>query len=233
VEVTLGTMVRTTLLLSLALSGSALGQAVAISGTVTATDSVKLRGVAVRVVPTGVHTVTDAAGKYSLTVPSDGVLSFSVEGRRPVQLQVLGRDTVDVSMELDQHGWWAAIPSGRPVRFTSSGQLYEGTFTNWSGERIDVNTSAASQSIPIREIEMVWEHAPATDRGMRIGGLVGAALFGGTVYVGVSQQCQREACRRNQTIVASLGSAVLGTIAGAFVGAGLGSGFTHWKRVHP
>jgi hypothetical protein len=226
-------MLRTTLLLSLALSGTALGQAVAISGTVTAPDSVKLRGVAIRVVPTGVHTVTDAEGRYSLMVPSDGVLSFSVLGRRPVQLQVLGRETVDVSMELDQHGWWAAIPSGRPIRFASSGRMYEGQFTNWSGERIVVNTPAASQSIPIREIEMVWEQGPATDRGMRIGGLVGAALFAATAYVGVEGQCEIGPCKKNMSLVAAMGAGIMGTVAGAYIGAGFGSNFLAWKRVHP
>lgn len=224
---------RASLFFSLTVSGAAFGQPVSVSGTVIATDSVKLRGVAVRVFPTGVHTVTDSDGKYSLMVPSDGVLSFSVPGRRPIQLQILGRDTVDVSMELDQHGWWAAIPSGRAIRFATSGQMYEGQFANWSGERIVLNTPAASQSIPIREIEMVWEHAPATDRGMRIGGLVGAVLFAGTAYVAVDRDCDIRNCRPQTRLVAALGTAIMGTVAGAYIGAGLGSNFLAWKRVHP
>src|SRR5205814_5094557 len=48
---------------------------------------------------TSLRTVTDVNGRYSLTAPSDGVLTFSLVGRRIVQQGVLGRTRVDVTME--------------------------------------------------------------------------------------------------------------------------------------
>lgn len=87
------------LLFALSLSGTALGQQITISGTVTAPTGAPLREVAVKEQGTGVGTFTDASGKYSLTAPATGVLSFSLLGRRAVQTEIGGRTTIDVTME--------------------------------------------------------------------------------------------------------------------------------------
>lgn len=82
-----------------AFSGTAIAQQIAVTGTVTASNGAPLRGVNVRVQGTEIRTLSDAVGRYSLTVPSDAILSFSAVGRRPVQEGVLGRRTIDVRME--------------------------------------------------------------------------------------------------------------------------------------
>jgi TonB-linked SusC/RagA family outer membrane protein len=84
--------------LALALFGTALGQA-QVSGTVTSAAGEPLRGVTVRVSGTDVRTMTDAAGKYALTAPADGVLTFAMIGYRGVFTNVGGRSTLDVVME--------------------------------------------------------------------------------------------------------------------------------------
>jgi TonB-dependent starch-binding outer membrane protein SusC len=86
------------LLFALALSGTALAQQVAVSGTVTSAGGTPLSGVTVRVLGTDVRTVTNATGKYFLNAPGDAVLTFSFVGRRPVQTTVAGRTTIDVTM---------------------------------------------------------------------------------------------------------------------------------------
>ena len=98
---------------ALMLSGTAWAQLVAVSGTVTSAAGVPLPGVTVRVQGTDQRTVTDANGKYRISVPSDAVLTFAHVGDRPVQTTVSGRPTVDVTM--------AAIPylerlSSPPIR---------------------------------------------------------------------------------------------------------------------
>src|ERR671926_480912 len=89
------------LLLAMALSGPALGQnqAIPVGGTVTSASGAPLRGVTVQVVGTDTRTQTDAAGKYSLTAPASGILSFSLLGQRAMQTQIGGRTTSDGRVE--------------------------------------------------------------------------------------------------------------------------------------
>jgi TonB-linked SusC/RagA family outer membrane protein len=86
-------------LFTLVLNGTALGQQVPVTGTVTSATGGPLRGVSVRVQGTDTRTVTDANGKYSVSAPADAVLTFSLIGRRLVQVGVLGRSTVNVAMD--------------------------------------------------------------------------------------------------------------------------------------
>jgi TonB-linked SusC/RagA family outer membrane protein len=86
------------LLLAVVVSGTALAQQV-VTGTVSSRTGHALPGVAVGVQGTGTRTFTDANGRYRITAPSDAVLSFSLIGRRAVQQGVLGRTTIDVTME--------------------------------------------------------------------------------------------------------------------------------------
>jgi TonB-linked SusC/RagA family outer membrane protein len=86
------------LLLAVVLSGTAYGQNQAVTGTVTSTGGAPLQGVTIRVQGTDIRAVTDGAGRYRLTAPSDAVLTFSYVGTRPVQMTVAGRSTIDVTM---------------------------------------------------------------------------------------------------------------------------------------
>ncbi|MEX2109366.1 MAG: SusC/RagA family TonB-linked outer membrane protein [Gemmatimonadaceae bacterium] len=90
--------VTMSLLFAVALSGTAFGQQVPVSGTVTSTGGAPLAGVTVRVRGTDTRTVTSATGRYFLTAPADGVLTFAYVGRTPVETTVAGRSTVDVTM---------------------------------------------------------------------------------------------------------------------------------------
>jgi TonB-linked SusC/RagA family outer membrane protein len=86
------------LLLAMAVTGTALAQLLPISGTVTSTGGTPLPGVTVRVQGSDSRAITDASGKYRLSAPADAVLTFSYVGQRPVQTTVAGRSTIDVTM---------------------------------------------------------------------------------------------------------------------------------------
>ena len=86
------------LLFLLALSRPALGQQVAVSGTVTTSEGTPLSGVTVRVQGTDTRSVTAPSGKYFINAPADAVLTFALVGRSPVQTSVSGRTTIDVTM---------------------------------------------------------------------------------------------------------------------------------------
>ncbi len=81
------------------LCGTALGQQIPVSGTVTSIEGQRLQGVGVRVPGTEMRTVTDANGRFTLTVPANAVLTFSMVGYRAVSVNVAGRNTVDVLMQ--------------------------------------------------------------------------------------------------------------------------------------
>lgn len=95
-------VVALSLLVALALSAPAAAQEaqqIEVSGTVTGPDGGPLPGVTVRIRGTTTSTLTDAAGKYTLTVPSDAVLLFAAIGYRGTGQSVGGRTTIDVAME--------------------------------------------------------------------------------------------------------------------------------------
>ena len=86
------------LLFALTMSGTALSQTIAVTGTVTSTTGTPLPGVTIRVQGTDARATTGPTGQYRITAPSDAVLIFSRVGQKPVQTTVAGRNTVDVTM---------------------------------------------------------------------------------------------------------------------------------------
>src|SRR5512138_3705986 len=78
------------------------GQTIVISGTVT--SSVKgegtIPGVAVQVKGTTTGSLTDAYGKYSISVPRDATtLVFSFLGMKTQEVAISGRTKIDVILE--------------------------------------------------------------------------------------------------------------------------------------
>ena len=88
-----------TVLLLLAIGGRVEAQEIAITGTVTAPTGAPLREVLVRVQGTTTRALTDAAGRYSVRAAPNGVLQFSLLGRRAVTEEIGGRTTIDVTMD--------------------------------------------------------------------------------------------------------------------------------------
>ena len=86
-------------LMVLLLGRTTLGQAIQVSGTVTSPGHIPLGGVAVRLQGTNTRILTGANGKYTISAPPNGVLSFSRIGQKAVQETIAGRTTIDVTME--------------------------------------------------------------------------------------------------------------------------------------
>ena len=90
----------TCLLLVVALSGTAWAQDIQVSGVVTSAGGTPLRDVTVRVQgASGARALTGPTGRYTITAPSNGVLTFTLLGQKGSQEQVNGRTTIDVRME--------------------------------------------------------------------------------------------------------------------------------------
>lgn len=87
------------LVLELTFAGAAWAQNIGVAGTVTSTAGNPLRGVTVRVRGTEISTLTDADGRYRITAPREGALSYSLIGQRAVTEEINGRTIIDVTME--------------------------------------------------------------------------------------------------------------------------------------
>ena len=70
-----------------------------VSGTVTNTRGTPLPNVTVQIRGTENRTTTDATGKYSLTAPADGALTFTLIGFRGRGQTIAGKSTINVVME--------------------------------------------------------------------------------------------------------------------------------------
>ncbi|MGA9590227.1 MAG: carboxypeptidase-like regulatory domain-containing protein, partial [Salegentibacter sp.] len=89
------------LFLSLAFTLTVNAQTTTISGTVSDATG-PLPGVTVMVKGTTKGTTTDFDGNYTLSnVPEDGTLVFSFIGYAPQEIQISGRNEIDVAMESD------------------------------------------------------------------------------------------------------------------------------------
>jgi TonB-dependent SusC/RagA subfamily outer membrane receptor len=86
------------LVIGVAVSSTARGQTVSVTGKVTNAAGQPLRGVSVHVSGTTSRVLTDANGKYAITAPSNGILDFTMLGQRGVQETIAGRSSIDVSM---------------------------------------------------------------------------------------------------------------------------------------
>jgi TonB-dependent starch-binding outer membrane protein SusC len=122
------------LLFAMALSATAWGQQLPVSGTVTSTGGAPLQGVTIRVQGSDARAVTNASGKYFLNAPADAVLTFSYVGQRPVQVTVAGRSVIDITM--------AQIPYLEEVVVTAYTEQRRGDIT---GAVSSVNIEAAQK----------------------------------------------------------------------------------------
>jgi hypothetical protein len=80
-------------------ANTAQAQETQVSGTVSSITGEKLPGVTVQVRGTDTRTTTDANGRYSLTVPSDGVLLFGLIGYKGAARTIAGREAINVVLD--------------------------------------------------------------------------------------------------------------------------------------
>lgn len=82
--------------------GFAQGTEITVSGIVTdSTDNSPLPGVSVILKGTSTGTQTNADGRYTLTVPSDGTLVFSFLGYVPQQVPVAAQTSISIALRTD------------------------------------------------------------------------------------------------------------------------------------
>ena len=83
------------------MSSALVAQNIQVQGTVLDNEGYPQIGAGVFQKGTSNGTVTDLDGRYSLSVPADAVLVYSFQGFSDVEEAVNGRETIDVTMNLD------------------------------------------------------------------------------------------------------------------------------------
>jgi TonB-dependent starch-binding outer membrane protein SusC len=91
--------IGTSVLLVMLFAGSALAQAIAVTGTVTGAGGGPLAGVTVRISGTETRVLTNATGRYTITAPANGALTYTLIGQKPAREEIGGRTRIDVRME--------------------------------------------------------------------------------------------------------------------------------------
>lgn len=86
------------LILFLFLTCSFVSAQTKVSGTVSDENGLTLPGANIMVVGSAKSVTTDINGKYEISVPSDGALSFSFVGFNTVKIAVKGKTTIDVKL---------------------------------------------------------------------------------------------------------------------------------------
>ena len=108
-----------TILIMMLLTGSfVLAQTRQITGTATsAEDGLGIPGVTVSVLGTTVGTLTDNAGKFTIEVPQDSkILAFSYIGMKRQEIDITGKNVVNVVMESDILAMDEVIVTGYATR---------------------------------------------------------------------------------------------------------------------
>ena len=170
----------TSLLLAILLRGTAYGQQIPITGTVTSAGGASLRGVTVRVRGTEITATTNTAGRYTIAAaPSDGVLVFTLLGQKPQEVQIGGRRNIDVTMQqmayleqvvvtgyseeqrrADITGAVASVNIESSLRVTTASPLQR-IDANVSGVRVEASGSPGSRStVRIRGISSFQNNDP-------------------------------------------------------------------------
>ena len=90
-----------TIFLLCLMSSALFAQNIQVHGTVLDNEGYPQIGAGVFQKGTSNGTVTDLDGRYSLSVPADAVLVYSFQGFSDVEEAVNGRETIDVTMNLD------------------------------------------------------------------------------------------------------------------------------------
>jgi len=126
-----------------AAAGDEVQQARTVSGKVTDQDGQPLIGVTVMVKGTSVGVVTDVDGKYSIDVPSNqNTLQFTFVGMTPRDINISGRNAVDVVMQVEMLGLEEIVVVGygtqKKVNLTGS----------VTAIKTDKLTTIATQSLP-------------------------------------------------------------------------------------
>lgn len=165
-------------------------QTIVITGTVTSAvaEEGPITGVTVQAKGTTFGTITDANGKYTLTVPRDATtLIFSYVGMKKLEVEIAGRTVIDIVMESDILSLQeVVITTGYGIKRASKSssslnQVVSGDKLN-EARQTNVNNALAGK---VSGIQFRGQSSVALDRtgSVRLRGDGGFSTGAGILYV--------------------------------------------------
>lgn len=150
-------------------------QEIKVSGKVTSSEGESLAGVSIQVKGTRAGTITDASGNYSISVPDDATLIFSIVGYLTKEVAVEGRSSINISLEASIRVQDAVVVVGygsqRKLDVTGSVNQIKG---DEIAKQASVNPISGLQG-KVAGVQITNSGAPGSSPQIRIRGL-------GTVY---------------------------------------------------
>lgn len=175
----------------------------AVSGTVRDADGQVLPGVTVSVPKTASRTATNAEGKFTISVPSDGVLEFSMLGFIKQEVPVNGRTTLNVTLIEDIQALSDVVVTalgikreekalGYGVSVVEGKDLTEAISSNWSdalkGKVAGLNlTQAGSGPVNSTRINLRGDRSLDVNGNEALIVVDGIPMINGKVSSGVDQ----------------------------------------------
>jgi len=177
------------IVLSIICAFTLFAQTIVITGTVSSAEGKgPIQGATVQVKGTGIGTLTNAQGNYTLNVPPDATaIIFSFVGMKRQEVEIAGRSVIDVEMESDVLSLGEVVVTGAygiksTLRSTSSlTQVISGDKLN-DVRQININNALAGK---VSGIQFRGQSAVSLDRtgSLRLRGDGGFGTGEGMLYV--------------------------------------------------
>lgn len=179
-----GSLRLRTLLLVLVLSLFSFGTLMAqVRGVVKNENGEAFQGVNVAVKGANKGTITDASGRYELSVSQENVLVFSFLGYKPVEKKVGTQKEINVSLELDEGLMDEIIVVGYGTQKKTSLTGAVSSITNKDLVTQPVISATQAMQGRVAGVQVVNSSSPGTEPTVRIRGIGSISISSNPLYV--------------------------------------------------
>ena len=172
-----------TIFLLCLMSSALFAQNIQVQGTVLDNEGYPQIGAGVFQKGTSNGTVTDLDGRYSLSVPADAVLVYSFQGFSDVEEAVNGRETIDVTMNLDSQFLEEVVVVGYGVQ--KSKDLTAPIVTG-KGDALSKQAAANPMSAlqgMVAGVQIIQSGAPGAGPSVKVRGVGSIGDYASPLYI--------------------------------------------------
>ena len=172
-----------TIFLLCLMSSALFAQNIQVQGTVLDNEGYPQIGAGVFQKGTSNGTVTDLDGRYSLSVPADAVLVYSFQGFSDVEEAVNGRETIDVTMNLDSQFLEEVVVVGYGVQKSKD---LTAPIVTVKGEALSKQAAANPMSAlqgMVAGVQIIQSGAPGAGPSVKVRGVGSIGDYASPLYI--------------------------------------------------
>ena len=172
-----------TIFLLCLMSSALFAQNIQVQGTVLDNEGYPQIGAGVFQKGTSNGTVTDLDGRYSLSVPADAVLVYSFQGFSDVEEAVNGRETIDVTMNLDSQFLEEAVVVGYGVQKSKD---LTAPIVTVKGDALSKQAAANPMSAlqgMVAGVQIIQSGAPGAGPSVKVRGVGSIGDYASPLYI--------------------------------------------------